>query len=55
MFAIGPDWVCSATLFWVEEVGKGSGLARTGSVQPMKQAKTAIHREIAVAITALNA
>jgi hypothetical protein len=54
MFAIGPDWLCSAILFWMEDVWRRSGFASAGSMQPMKQAKTAIHSEITVAIAALK-
>src|SRR5208282_4521201 len=38
-FVIGPDWCCSA---------------KVGSAQPMKHARTPIHRETNVAIHALN-
>jgi hypothetical protein len=38
MLGIGPDCCC----------------VRIGSIQPMKHAKTAIHREVNVAIHALN-
>ena len=54
MSGIDSDWLCSATLFGIEEVLIGAGFARAGSVQPMKQAKTAIHRDISVAIPALK-
>lgn len=54
IFAIGPDWLCSSALFWIEEVWIGPGFASAGSAQPMKQANTAIHREITVAIADLK-
>ena len=56
MFAITSGRVCSAELRWmaggVNEIELE--FARLGSVQPTRQAKTAIHSESPVAIAALK-
>lgn len=52
MSAIGPD--CLVVSGGVEELWIGLVFASMGSVQPMKQAKTAIHKEINVAVPALK-
>jgi hypothetical protein len=54
MFAIAADWLSSATLFEIEEIWLGTGVASAGSVQPMRQAKTPIQSEISVATPAFK-
>ena len=55
MSAITSDELCSGEFFWIEGASRIAGeLARTGCVQPMMQAKAAIHNETAVAIPALR-
>ena len=55
MFAIRSGWFCSAEFWWIEDALTKPKFAKLGSVQPMRQAKTAIHREIPAATSALNA
>jgi hypothetical protein len=55
MFAIRFGWLCSAEFSWIEDAFiKPEVFAKLGSVQPMRQAKTAIQRESPVATAALN-
>jgi len=55
MSAISSDEPWLAEFFWIEGASRIAGeLARTGCVQPMMQAKAAIHNETAVAIPALR-
>jgi hypothetical protein len=54
MSAMSSDEPWLAELFWVEDASRiVEELARIGCVQPITQAKTAIHSETAVAIPAL--
>ncbi len=53
MSAISLDWLWLAERSWLEDTSTIAWeLARAGCVQPMRQAKTAIHRETAVAVPA---
>jgi hypothetical protein len=55
MSAISPDWPWSAERSWFEDASTIAGeLARAGGVQPMRQARTAIHRETPVAVPAFT-
>jgi hypothetical protein len=53
MSAISSDELWPAEFLWIEDASRIVGEpARTGCVQPMTQAKAAIHKETAVAIPA---
>ena len=52
MSAMRPEWLWLAEFSWAKDEAARGELASTGSVQPMTQAKTAIHTESAVAIPA---
>jgi hypothetical protein len=54
MFAIRSGRLCWVEFSWIEDARAKPGLAKLGSVQPMRQAKTAIHRDIPVATAALK-
>lgn len=55
MSAISSDELWLAEFFWIEDASRIVGEpARTGCVQPITQAKAAIHKETAVAIAALR-
>ena len=55
MSAISSEELWPAEFFWIEDSSRIVGEpARTGWVQPMTQAKAAIHKETAVAIPALR-
>jgi hypothetical protein len=60
MLAMGCDWLRSdkfsrIKVVRIEEALLEPEFASAGSVQPMKQARAAIHREMIVAVATLNA
>ena len=54
MFAIRPVWSCWAAFARIDKALIEPEFARLGFAQPMRQASTAIHREITVATPALK-
>ena len=54
MFAIRSGRLCWVEFSRIEDALTKPELAKLGSVQPMRQAKTAIHRDIPVATAALK-
>jgi hypothetical protein len=54
MSAIRSGWFCSAEFCWIAGALIELEFARPGSVQPTRQAQTAIHRESPVAVAALK-